>query len=507
MNRSSTDIEIPESLKSSILQCPSLPSLPGIAVKVIEASKDPDIGLAEVSEIIRSDPALSAKILKTANSSLYSMRRTIHNLREALTLLGLNASLTIALSFSLVKSLKNNPQQSFIHENFWKRSILAATISKHMAFKLGLPNLEDIFLTGLLQDIGILILQCSHPGLYPDTPEYYESHDHKSLLEYEQLGTNHAVIGAWILQRWKFPEKLYRAVLNSHSLSEDLSLPDNNQLFQQCISFSGHLADIWLDDDQEDLLSENMAMIKRILGLDDDEYNEFICDISDVLPEISHLFEIKLTNDNIRDRVLDQTRELLLQRNLQTIKQSEQDRHLIEEMEEQAKDLEDEARRDPLTNVYNRKYFEYLLHEEFENANLNRWPLSLAFIDLDSFKAVNDSHGHLAGDQVLKDITEFINHHIRQTDVLARYGGDEFILMLPGSTNEVAENMLLRLLKELRANLTSVVNYITISPRVSIGLATHMDTNDFQNIKEFLNAADEALYKAKDAGRDTLANY
>ncbi|MDH5518199.1 MAG: GGDEF domain-containing protein [Gammaproteobacteria bacterium] len=507
MNTPNMDIEIPESVKAQILQCPTLPSLPAVVLQVIAASQDPDIGLSEVSEIIRSDPALSAKLLKVANSPLYSLRRTINNLREALTILGLNASLTIGLSFSLLNSLKNNPEQPFIHENFWKRAILSATIAKRMGKKIGLGNLEDIFLSALLQDIGILVLQCSHPTLYPETSEQYLAHDQKTLLEHETLNTNHSVVGAWILKHWNFPQKLYTAVLNSHTLDTQQHQNAKDDLFQQCISFSGHLADIWIDTDEPDLLSENMQVCKSILGLNEIEYQEFIDDICNILPEVSSLFNVQLSDNQARDRLLDQTRELILQRNLQIIKQSEQDRRQIEAMHEENKDLEEAARRDPLTGIYNRKYFEYLLDEEFENANLNRWPLSLAFIDLDNFKEVNDIYGHPAGDKVLKDIADFFNLNIRQTDTLARYGGDEFILILPGSTHETAEAMLQRLLKEQRSNHSSQIDDAIIKLGVSIGLATHIDQHDFANTSAFLKAADKALYQAKAAGRDTLVSY
>lgn len=507
MSDTAPEIELPEPLKACLLQCPTLPSLPGVVLKVIDASKDPDIGLAEVSEIIRTDPALSAKMLRIANSPLYSLRRTIHNLREALTLLGLNASLTIALSFSLIKSLKNNINQPFIHESYWKRSILSATIAKHMGFKLGLSNIEDIFLTSLLQDIGILVLQCTHPGLYNDTADHYMPHSARMEVEEAQIEANHAAVGAWILQSWRLPEKLYNSVLNSHSLETSLVLPNNDQLFQQCISFSGHLADIWIDEDQDQLLIENLELTKKILGLNDSEYNEFINDISNILPEVSELFEITLSDNFTRDRVLDHARELLLQRNLQFIKQSEQDRRQIEAMTEKHRDLEEEARRDPLTHVYNRKYFEDLLEEEYENANLNRWPLSLAFIDIDNFKTINDTLGHTAGDLILKELTGFISDHIRQTDILSRFGGDEFILLLPGSTNQEAFNMLGRLIKNLRNNFKPVIDENSYAVSVSIGLATHMDTNNFLNKESLINAADEALYRVKQAGRDNIMTY
>jgi len=500
-------IDLPADLRNMILKCPALPSLPAVVMKVIDASKDPDIGLAEVSDIISADPALSAKLLKIANSPLYSLRRTINNLREALTLLGLNASLTIALSFTLVKSLKDDKAETQDRDIFWRRSLLSAVIARHMGYKLGLPNLEDLFLTSLLQDIGILVLECIDTEFYQDNNNEPMGHNDRILLEEKKLSVDHSTIGAWLLQSWNLPEKLYTVILHSHEARiYDAGAP-NAELFQQCINLSSNIADIWLSEQQADLLRGNLPHIKAILKIEDSEFTEFIDDINNLLPDVSSLFEITISSKEARDRVLDEARELLLERNLKVIKQSEQDRKQLEAMEEKHKDLEDEARRDPLTDLFHRKYFEHLLEEEFENANLNRWPLTVAFIDLDNFKEVNDEHGHLIGDQVLRDIASFFSNHIRQTDILARYGGDEFILMLPGSTNEVAETMLTRLLKELRNGYRKDTNPSTVKQTVSIGLATHIDGNDFDNVKEFLNAADEALYKVKETGRDNLASY
>jgi len=506
MSDSELIIELPADLKDAIAKCPALPSLPAVVMKVIEASKDPDIGLAEVSDIIRTDPALSAKLLKIANSPLYSLRRTIHNLREALTLLGLNASLTIALSFTLVKSLQNTQDTSGKHNLYWRRSLLSATVARHMGFKLGLTNLEDLFLTSLLQDIGIMALECIDTHFYDSGEDEITTHNQRIKIENNIYKVDHATVGAWLLQSWHLPLKLYQSVLNSHQPRIHSADANDSELFQQCVNIAGNIADIWLNDNQAEMIQENLAPIEMILDIDANEFAEFINDINTMLPDVSSMFDITITDTTTRERVMDEARELLLERNLQFIKQSEHDRRELEAMEEKTKDLEDEARRDPLTGLYNRKYFKHLLEEEFENANLNRWPLSLAFIDLDSFKVINDNHGHLAGDQVLKSVARFFSHHIRQTDVLARYGGDEYILMLPGSTNEVAMNMLNRLLKELR-QFTIQSENLLIQQTVSIGLASHMDSHDFNTVKEFLHAADEALYKVKDTGRDNIASY
>ena len=151
-------------LENALDSCTNLPSLPAVALKIIDAGKDPDVTLHQISAIISSDPAIqrssdpaiAAKLLKIANSPLYSQRRSLNNLREALTLLGFNASLTIALSFSLLQSFGSTNNVN--HENYWRRSILAASIARILGSRLRVAKLEDLFLASLLQDIGILVI-------------------------------------------------------------------------------------------------------------------------------------------------------------------------------------------------------------------------------------------------------------------------------------------------------------------------------------------------------------
>ena len=122
MKQCCKNISIPPDIEDFLSSCTALPSLPAVVINIIEASKDPDISLSDVAEILQVDPALSAKLLKIANSPLYAGRRNITNLLDALTLLGLNASLMISLSFSLVSSLSSSSDTGLNYDDFWKQS-------------------------------------------------------------------------------------------------------------------------------------------------------------------------------------------------------------------------------------------------------------------------------------------------------------------------------------------------------------------------------------------------
>ena len=503
MVRDIIDTLISPELGKLLTSCTNLPSLPGVALKIIDASKDPDISLHEISAIISSDPAICAKLLKIANSPLYSQRRKSENLREALTLVGFNAALTIALSFSLLQSLGSNKD----HETFWKRSIISASIARILGTKLGVTKLEDLFLASLLQDIGVLVMESLEDSPYPEDAHDLQ-HVERINLELEALGLEHSLIGAWLLRYWNLPTYLINSVMYSHSLNTGLDNQSEEDIsFHYCLNLSGGLADIWLDDNRGELLLSIVDVAKQVLSIDNEEFNEIIIEINDSLPAISSIFEMYLVGDKDREHVLHEARELLLERSIHTIKKSEDDRRYIESITDRVEKIEQESRLDHLTSVYNRQHIEKLLEIEYEESNVNKWPLSVAFIDIDDFKLVNDTFGHLAGDEVLKSISSFFSKNIRQTDVLARYGGDEFILMLPGSTSDIAKSLLERLLLLFKNEVTINVKDVKITASVSIGLATHTGMTGFEKLKDVLAAADEALYKSKKQGKNCLSIY
>lgn len=504
MNKCSKNVAIPPEIERFLSSCARLPSLPSVVIKIIDASKDPDISLADVADILRVDPALSAKLLRIANSPLYAKRREISNLRDALSLLGLNAALTISLSFSLVKSLNDTEEASDdSYQNFWKRSILSATIAREIGLTLKLPNLEDFFLASLLQDIGILALYCSSSECLDDTisrtPKIIDN-------ELNKLGVDHSDIGAWLLKSWNLPEKLYTAVLCSKTPYTKRAEAYEDEIFYQCIGLSGELTSIWLDEDKDKAIEINFKSVENLLGFDKEQFNTFINDINTLLPEMSGLFDMVIIDDCQREAVINEARNILMEHNLNIIKKFDDHRQQIESLTERTKDIEEAASRDHLTGVYNRKYIEKLLNDEFENASKNHEPLSLAFIDLDDFKFVNDTYGHLAGDTVLRELAEIFNQKIRSTDKLARYGGDEFLIMLPRTDYDIAKKLLNRLIKELQASEGFNFDGNSVKISCSIGMATHLSDGNIKTLENLISAADKALYKAKKAGKNKMMN-
>jgi HD-like signal output (HDOD) protein len=143
-----------------------LPTLPGIAIKILEAIKDEETGVSEIADILSKDPSLSAEVLKAINSPFYGLPTKITSVSHAANMLGINTVKSLALSFSLVKNFQDKKPNGFDYHSFWKDSLIGATSAKILSEKL-LPNFsEDAFFLGLLQNIGILAMNQSMPDQY-----------------------------------------------------------------------------------------------------------------------------------------------------------------------------------------------------------------------------------------------------------------------------------------------------------------------------------------------------
>lgn len=159
--------------------------------------------------------------------------------------------------------------------------------------------------------------------------------------------------------------------------------------------------------------------------------------------------------------------------------------------------------RDGLTGLYNRLYLDERLQSEFSFARRHKTTLSVLFIDADHFKHVNDNFGHPAGDTVLRSLGAYLRRAMRVEDLVARYGGEEFVIVLRG----VEREGVLIAAERVRAGIESL--WIEhegrdISITASIGVATLSATREYASVEALLGAADDALYRAKELGRNRV---
>ena len=489
----STDID------SQLRLSTNFPSPPGVASHIIELAQDPEIEMAKVAKAVSLDSALTTKILRIANSPLYAQRRKSENLRQALVVLGLNATLTLALSFSLVKSLRGGTANGLDYPHYWRRALLAGTAARALADALRQSHAEDFFLAGLLQDVGMLALDRALPDLYTNTQTLQR--DHRALSEHEKsrVKVDHAEVGARAMSAWNLPPRLCRAIGNSHRVDLQPST-DPAEIMDRCVALSGAVADLFLAKPDHRLFAETALAVERSVGLDKTAFGQILATIGAIIPETEAIFDANLLSRQDAEVILDQAREVLMIRSLRVLRDINSLK-VAERTHTRATDLEEESRRDPLTGVHNRAYLDIYLGREFESSNRQHWPLSVAFADLDNFKAINDKFGHQAGDRILQTTARILLDNTRETDLVARYGGEEFVVVLPATDAATAQSICARIVAAFH-DTTHEIGASHAKITISIGCATHSPLSRFANTADFIKAADQALYTAKLRGRN-----
>jgi len=168
---------------------------------------------------------------------------------------------------------------------------------------------------------------------------------------------------------------------------------------------------------------------------------------------------------------------------------------LFESINESVSMLYEAATHDEKTGLYNNKFFETLLEMEMEKAKRGQEKLSLVMTDIDFFKKINDKYGHMRADEFLKRLADVMKKQVRVSDVVARFGGEEFVILLPETDVVKAKSFCARLKKAIHSDSVLSKYHVTVS-----GGITQYKERD--NKKRFKERVDKALYEAKETGRD-----
>ena len=493
-------------LEEKFRACPNLPSPPTVAIQIIQLAREEEIDLKKFTDVLNCDPALASKILRTANSPLYPYPKKIENLHQAAMILGLNASISLALSFSLMKSLQATKGTGLDYVLYWKRAVLAGTACRALGRACKIQETEELYLASLLQDLGMLAFDQVFPDLY--ATHMGEQANHTSIIahEHQSLGLTHGAVGSWLLKQWNFPDRLRVAIAASDDPSR-IPPQDERATFAYCVSLSGKIAEIFLHEAQDDYLQMVKEQARVLLNLSPETLMDVLETIQGYLPETEKIFETDLQTWNDPQSILESARESLLARNLQTLKQMEELQINSVTMEAQFHHLVEIHRHDPLTGVLSRAYLDKYLESSFEQAIANEECLTLVFGDLDKFKSVNDTYGHQAGDAILQSASRLLQSKLRSTDMVGRYGGEEFVLILPKAPPAAAIKVCERILTAFRESSHEMAQDQHRTVTISLGIATHTPENPYTDVIDLLHDADKAVYYSKTHGGNRHTPY
>ncbi|MCL2458995.1 MAG: GGDEF domain-containing protein [Desulfobulbus sp.] len=499
-----------------ILTSAQLPTLPAVAVRLLELTSQDDAALTDIVDCIAQDMAFSAKILKVANSSFYNFRQQVSTVNQAVALLGINAVRSLVLNFSFL-SLGKQPENSlFSLEMFWERSLVGATAAKMLTTHVPGVDPDTLFTIGLLQNIGQMIFALTTPARYNTVLEKLAVAGQDvdaTELEEEALTLSHATLGAEVVKFWGLPSTILAAIRHHHTPAAYAGNDPYEQKVINIIFLSDLVAGIFYSHDPQRHYRQLHDEADRLLGLDDLGLKNFLTIIHREIARLGHFLEVSIHSvrpvpeiiqeANIRLSMLQHSYEEM-HRELIRAKQDLED--VRKQLTEKNLLLERLVNIDGLTGIYNHRYFRTFLRSEINRCINNHGSLSIILADIDHFKQFNDDYGHQTGDFILKELCVVAKEAIRQYDLIARYGGEEFVYVLPETSRETAMIVAHRLCRAIADNDFSD-GYRHFRVTISLGVASAKPESTEFTPHEFIAQADQALYKAKHLGRNQAVLY
>lgn len=486
-----------------------LPTPPNVVFRLLQVIQDDERSFKEIGDIIGKDPSLTAKMMKVANSSIFGLCGKINSIEGALAVLGINVIRNIALSFVIMGGVKAPATGLFDIEYFWKRAITSAVAAEMLASHVhDHDHSVDSFLCSLLKDIGVLVMFQQLEEEYKQVlllKAYAGSQSYP--VEREIIGFDHGELGGLMLKQWGLPESIYLPIFHHHDVVPPSS-PYASMI--DILQVSDMLSALYHGAAESRTLDEAYDILKSRYGMDKPEADMMIDSLADKTIEILNYFDIDPGEMKPMSYLLQEANYELGKRTMSyehtvcELQQSqEESRQFINKLLEANKALRKLAYRDELTGLYNHRFFQREIEKELERSKRYVHALSLIFFDIDFFKDINDTHGHLVGDVVLRTVAQKISTCMRGCDVIVRYGGDEFAIIMPETDRHGLELFAERLRHSVE-KLHIPMNGKTIRLTISIGGAFFDGKNKELSRFGMLNIADQAIYQSKKSGRNMI---
>ncbi len=470
-----------------------LPTPPAVVAQLLDATNRADVTAKEVSEIIASDPAMAAKILRFVNSPLAGVQREVTSLQQTVTLLGLNSVKMMALSFAVIAPTGRIDCAGFDTRQFAAFSAACGAAARHLSESLGVGSPQEAYTVGLLSQYGRFVFASTRPEVYGqiirsahrvpgDLPD----------LEQTAFDTTYATVGAQLMRSWGLPESICSAI----SLFRDDSPQRDEVPLAWVIALAEEAASVVCPVQiGEDATPEYFAgMAQQRFGMSPQACKAALSAITEETRNVCEVLDLPLSKvrsiEDLEVQVRDRITELGIALHLEN-----------QALARQQEDLHRRATTDALTGVGNRAAFDARLDLELERAARSKQAFALLMLDVDHFKRFNDTYGHQAGDRVLKAVAKAIENNVRKVDYVARYGGEEFSIVAPEVTTDGVAHLAERIRSVVEHCLVPW-NQLRLSVTISVGTAIYVRDFESLDASRVIGDADALLYETKCAGRN-----
>ena len=485
----------------------SIPAPPAALAKIIKAASDPDGSLQDLGRICAQDAGLTVELLRVANSPRYGFADQVRNVPQAVIALGYRTVRAHAVTYSIRAAMASIIVPGFDTNLFWEDCLRRAAAAQLLAELIDYPDPFEAFALGLCQDLGTVMLGLRLPHLATSIQALRQKPGQARVdAERVMTGCTHAeeFVGSPIAEM--LPADLQKAVGDHHNVANVGK--DRVSVLTRLAMGADTLSDVvqaWPKDSCVAAAEQMLESLSISMSL-----SEVLDQTNKRMAELGADLKMNLGEQFSLEEVVAEAQAAVLQMSAEHEQKASRLESLLRKQEEAARKLEehnkkllDLASKDPLTGLDNRRVFNRSLETELDRIARYDQGFSLLIVDVDYFKKVNDTHGHPAGDAVLKELAIRMQRAMREADLVARLGGEEFGAILPCTTPTGARVAAER----LRAAIEIVpfdIGQQHIDCTVSIGGVSIAPTSDVRGADEVIELADKALYEAKKNGRNQV---
>ena len=498
------------------LQPRDLPSPPAVMLQVIHMAADPNVGMERLAQVAGTDQAFAAELIRIANSPFYGAQAQVGTTSRAMMMMGLRYVRNLAITFSAREVMRSSGFGADVLADFWEEGLRRGAAAKRLATLTKKADPDEAFTLGLLLDFGLLALFRAHPhqvtqwsSLRPLSPTA------RRARELELFGTTHDEAGKSLATRWGLPPVLAGAIGMHHQ-----DTPANASQMAGLAAVgrgADELAALLASPDPRASLLIVQDILRRTLNIDAETCESVVEGISKDTEDAAAALGLPVRKQAEWSQLQASADQAIAELNgvydnamsrLETVLHDTQQR--AAKLEANNVHLSELAYHDPLTGLANRRRYMQCLREEMKGLVGQPGALSLVLLDLDHFKLVNDTYGHVFGDTVLQAVALVMREGCRGGDLKARVGGEEMALVLPCTTEAEGRRLTERIremvaAREIRRGAQPVRITASFGGCTIQGPLASSAANVDELIETLIEEADRQLYIAKQGGRNRVA--
>lgn len=468
-----------------ILSCPTLPSLPAVALRVIELTSKPEVSLTELAKTIQNDQGLAIKVLQTVNSSFYGLRTKCATIDRALVMLGLSPVKAIALGFSLVQCTNDPTAGDFDYPAYWRRGLYTAVGGKFLVEAAKKPYGDEVFLGGLLQDIGMVALYRALRHRYVKLLHATKG-DHRKLVkaELDDLEIAHPDVGAMLAERWKLPSELVLPVKYHERPS---AAPNEHNEIVHGVGLGNMIHDLLISPGNIDIRQRLYERARSWINLAPDLVDLTLDRVDHAAKEMADLFKVEMADPNTSSSLLARAEDQLL----------DMPAFVPTAMGEHELLLIDPEDVDPKTGIMGRHGFDHALRRAHAFANTESEPLALTNVLLEGAAALSPESTQIAITMLKKTFTPM-------GGAICRLGPNLFSVVMTGALPAAVSAAAESFSKSYASALQRLIPGAT--PGVCIGIAavSAETVKTLTSPESLVHDAAKAIHSCRAAGGNCI---